>query len=79
VSSRSPELPAAFLGAPIAHRGLHDRTAGVIENSPAAFAAAIAAGYGIEMDIQRSADVEAMVFHDHELPRLTGAPGLVHD
>jgi glycerophosphoryl diester phosphodiesterase len=76
---RSPELPAAFLGAPIAHRGLHDRAAGVIENSPAAFAAAIAAGYGIEMDIQMSADGEAMVFHDHELPRLTGAPGLVHD
>ena len=55
VSSRSPELPAAFLAAPLAHRGLHDRAAGVVENSRAAFAAAIAAGYGIEMDIQRSA------------------------
>ncbi len=27
VSSRSPELPAAFLAAPLAHRGLHDRAA----------------------------------------------------
>ena len=79
MSSRSPELPAAFLAAPIAHRGLHDRAAGVVENSRAAFAAAIAAGYGIEMDIQRSADGEAMVFHDDEMPRLTGLPGLVHD
>ena len=79
MSSRSPELPAAFLAVPIAHRGLHDRAAGVVENSRAAFAAAIAAGYGIEMDIQRSADGEAVVFHDDEMPRLTGLPGLVHD
>ncbi|HET9067027.1 MAG TPA: glycerophosphodiester phosphodiesterase family protein [Amaricoccus sp.] len=79
MSSRSPELPAAFLAAPIAHRGLHDRASGVVENSRAAFAAAIAAGYGIEMDVQRSADGEAVVFHDDEMPRLTGLPGLVRD
>jgi glycerophosphoryl diester phosphodiesterase len=79
VSSRSPELPGAFLRLPLAHRGLHDRAAGVIENSRAAFAAAIAAGYGIEMDIQRAADGEAMVFHDEEMGRLTGEPGLVTD
>jgi len=79
VSSRSPDLPAAFLAAPLAHRGLHARAAGRIENSRAAFAAAIAAGYGIEMDIQASSDGEAMVFHDDEMPRLTGLPGLVRD
>jgi glycerophosphoryl diester phosphodiesterase len=79
VSSRSPELPAAFLAAPFAHRGLHDRAAGVVENSRAAAAAAIAAGYGIELDLQASADGEAMVFHDDALPRLTGEPGLVRD
>lgn len=79
MSSRSPELPRAFLGVPLAHRGLHDRAKGVAENSRGAFAAAIAAGYGIEMDIQRSADGEAMVFHDDEMPRLTGLPGLVRD
>jgi glycerophosphoryl diester phosphodiesterase len=77
VSSRSPELPAAFLGAPLAHRGLHDRAAGRIENSRAAVAAAVAAGCGIEIDVQRAADGVAMVFHDEALPRLTGAPGLL--
>jgi glycerophosphoryl diester phosphodiesterase len=79
VSSRSPELPPALLRAPIAHRGLHDPAAGIIENSRAAAGAAIAAGYGIELDIQASADVEAMVFHDDEMLRLTDAPGLVRD
>lgn len=79
MSSRSPELPAAFLGAPLAHRGLHDRAAGVIENSRAAARAAIAAGYGIELDVQLTADGEAVVFHDDEMPRLTGEPGLVRD
>ncbi|MBB5221328.1 glycerophosphoryl diester phosphodiesterase [Amaricoccus macauensis] len=77
--SRSPALPEAFLTQPLAHRGLHDRAAGVIENSRAAFRAAIAKGYGIELDVQRSRDGEAMVFHDHEMPRLTDRPGLVHD
>jgi glycerophosphoryl diester phosphodiesterase len=79
VSSRSPELPAALRSVPIAHRGLHARSRGVVENSRAAAEAAIAAGYGIELDVQRSADGEAMVFHDYELPRLTGAPGMVVD
>jgi glycerophosphoryl diester phosphodiesterase len=79
VSSRSPDLPAAFLRAPIAHRGLHHRPDGIIENSRAAAEAAIAAGYGIELDVQRSADGEAMVFHDDQMPRLTGQPGLVSD
>ncbi len=74
-----PDLPAPFLKTPFAHRGLHDRARGIIENSRAAFEAAIHAGYGIEMDIQRSADGEAMVFHDDEMPRLTGEAGLVHD
>ena len=58
-----------------AHRGLHG--AGVPENSPAAFAAAIERGMAIECDIQRSADGQAMVFHDDELDRLTGLSGPV--
>ncbi len=70
-----PALPAALLARPIAHRGLHDRAAGVIENSPAAFARAIAAGYGIELDLQLSADGVAMVFHDDTLDRLTAQSG----
>ena len=75
---RAP-LDPAFLTTPIAHRGLHDRAAGVIENSRAAVSAAVEAGYGIEIDLQLSADGEAMVFHDDELFRLTGESGPVRD
>lgn len=58
-----------------AHRGLHGP--GVPENSPSAFAAAIAKGMGIECDIQRSRDGQAMVFHDATLDRLTTEAGPV--
>lgn len=75
----SPELPGVFLARPIAHRGLHDRGAGIVENSRRAFAAAIDAGYAIEMDIQASGDGEAMVFHDDTMPRLTEAVGRIGD
>lgn len=60
---------------PIAHRGLHDAAAGTIENTPSAFLAAIDAGYGIECDLQISADGEAMVYHDDALGRLTDGAG----
>jgi glycerophosphoryl diester phosphodiesterase len=60
---------------PIAHRGLHDAAAGVIENTASAFQAAIAGGYGIECDLQISADGEAMVHHDDALGRLTEGEG----
>jgi glycerophosphoryl diester phosphodiesterase len=72
-------LPAAFLGPPIAHRGLHDRAAGVIENSLSAIEAATRAGYGVEIDLQLSADGEAMVFHDETLERMTNAAGQVRE
>lgn len=79
--SNSPDLPQAFLRQPLAHRGLHDRAAGIIENSRAAVRAAIAGGYGIEIDVQVAACGEAMVFHDATLRRLTGRIGEVarHD
>ncbi len=60
---------------PIAHRGLHDAAGGIIENTASAFTAAIAAGYGIETDLQISADGEAMVHHDDALGRLTEGSG----
>ena len=56
---------------PIAHRGLHDISAGIVENTASAFRAAIAGNYGIETDLQISADGEAMVHHDDALGRLT--------
>lgn len=66
-----------FLRLPLAHRGLHDAQADRPENSPAAFAAAIRQGYGIELDLQVSVDGQAIVFHDPELDRLTDETGLV--
>ncbi len=68
-------LPAAFLDRPITHRGLHDLDKGIAENSRDAFEAAIAAGYGIECDLQFSKDEQAMVFHDYGLQRLTDDKG----
>lgn len=62
---------------PIAHRGLHDRAAGVIENTPTSVARAMEAGYAAEIDVQISADGEAVVFHDETLDRLTEARGQV--
>jgi glycerophosphoryl diester phosphodiesterase len=72
-------LAKAFLRFPLAHRGLHDRSKGVIENSLSAFRAAIAAGYGIELDVQRSADDVPVVFHDDDMGRLTDAIGAFRD
>ena len=56
-----------------AHRGLHHE--GVPENSRAAAEGAIAAGMGIECDIQMSRDNVPLVFHDWELDRLTKERG----
>jgi glycerophosphoryl diester phosphodiesterase len=56
---------------PVAHRGLHDISAGIVENTASAFNAALAGGYAIETDVQISADGEAMVHHDGALGRLT--------
>ncbi|HEY0919414.1 glycerophosphodiester phosphodiesterase family protein [Devosia sp.] len=64
---------------PIAHRGLHDRAGGVIENSRTAFERAIARGFPIECDVQLSSDHVPVVFHDDELERLTGARGFLRD
>ncbi len=70
-------LPRSFYSQPLAHRGFHDVTQGRPENSRAAITAAIDAGYGIEIDVQLSADGVAMVFHDYRLDRLTGQTGVV--
>jgi glycerophosphoryl diester phosphodiesterase len=68
----------AFLKAqPFAHRGLHGEE--VIENSRAAFSAAIALRHGIELDVQAAQDGEPFVFHDAELERLTNERGSIAD
>jgi len=63
-----------------AHRGLHGPSVNgecVPENSPTAFAGALARGLGIECDIRRSSDGQAMVFHDPTLDRMTAETGRV--
>ena len=60
---------------PVAHRGLHDAARGIIENMPGAVQAAIAGNFAIEVDIQLTADGEAMVHHDDALGRLTEGSG----
>jgi glycerophosphoryl diester phosphodiesterase len=67
--------PGWLTARPIAHRGLHDRARGIIENMPSAIDAAIAGNFAIEVDLQPTADNEAMVHHDYELGRLTQGTG----
>ncbi|MDX2309135.1 MAG: glycerophosphodiester phosphodiesterase family protein [Hyphomicrobium sp.] len=67
----------AFLARPIAHRGLHDAAAGVVENTAPAFEAAVRASFGIECDLRPAAGATPVVFHDQTLERLTGDPRLV--
>jgi glycerophosphoryl diester phosphodiesterase len=64
-------------GRPIAHRGLHDAAAGVIENTVTAVQRAIEGNFAIEVDLQITADGEAAVFHDETLDRLTEKQGRV--
>lgn len=67
--------PAWLTARPIAHRGLHDRARGIIENMPLAIDAAVARNFAIEVDLQPSADGEAMVHHDYVLGRLAEGTG----
>ncbi len=69
--------PQWLTARPVAHRGLHDRARGIVENMPGAVKAAIAGNFSIEVDIQLSADGEAMVHHDDALGRLTEGEGLL--
>jgi glycerophosphoryl diester phosphodiesterase len=71
-------LPEGLTGRPIAHRGLW-RPGSRPENSLAAFEAACAGGYGVELDARLTADGEAVVFHDDSLERLTAESGLVEE
>ena len=65
-----PTLDRSLFLRPIAHRGLHDAAAGIIENTGPAFEAAIRHGYGIECDLRPLADGTPIVFHDETLTRL---------
>lgn len=74
---REQESKIAELTArPFAHRGLHYE-GGPLENTIAAFEAAIEAGLGIELDVQLTAEAGAVVFHDSTLDRLAQGSGPV--
>ncbi|MEZ5811476.1 MAG: glycerophosphodiester phosphodiesterase family protein [Rhizobiaceae bacterium] len=64
---------------PIAHRGLHDGNRQCWENTATAFERAIAGGFSIECDVVLTADRVPVVFHDHDLQRLTGRQGRTAD
>ena len=68
---------AALRGWSYAHRGLHSK--GVPENSLAAFRAAVAQGYGAELDVHLLKDGGLAVIHDSKLLRTTGKEGKVED
>lgn len=55
----------------IAHRGLFHHSSPP-ENSLTAFRRAVEAGYGIELDVQLTADRKLVVFHDESLNRMCG-------
>lgn len=79
MSGAAPRAAGFLTARPIAHRGLHDFSKRVVENTASAFAAAIAKGYAIECDLQLTKDGEAVVFHDDHVERLTEGKGLVKD
>lgn len=62
-----------------AHRGLHDQSIGIPENSMAAFRSAIEHGFGVELDVHLLADGALAVFHDSDLKRVTGREGVLED
>lgn len=76
---RRRALRAEFANRNYAHRGLFTTDQAVPENSLPAFAAAVTAGYGIELDVQLSSDRQVLVFHDDTLDRMTGTHGWVRD
>lgn len=62
----------------IAHRGLFDNNSSLPENSVASFRLAVENGYGIELDVQLTADKKLVVFHDENLKRMCGIDKILH-
>ncbi|HTH29620.1 MAG TPA: glycerophosphodiester phosphodiesterase family protein [Sphingobium sp.] len=73
----APRARRWLTGQSYAHRGLHG--AGAPENSLAAFARAVQAGFGMECDVRAASDGVPHVFHDDRLERLTDGHGRFAD
>ena len=64
----------------VAHRGAHDYSLGLQENTDAAFERALHLGcYGIELDVRATADGVLIVNHDPTLKRLWGHNLAIHN
>lgn len=75
----SEEKKDAFMGANIAHRGLHKADKSIPENSLAAFRAAVDGGYGVELDVHITKDGHLVVFHDDDTRRMCGVNASVEE
>lgn len=62
-----------------AHRGLHDVSRGIPENSLTAFRAAVEHGFGAELDVHLMADGRLAVVHDSDLTRVCGQSACIED
>ena len=60
IAPRLCERPERMPKVYYAHRGLYDNISDAPENSLAAFQKAVDAGYGIELDVQMTADAEVL-------------------
>lgn len=63
----------------IAHRGLHDKSKGIPENSLPAFEEAVKNGLTSELDVRLTKDGKIVVFHDKSLKRMCGVDANVSD
>ena len=72
-SLKKHPLEVKFYHRNFAHRGLFDNRSRC-ENSLSAFRAAVEHGYGIELDLQMTADGRIVVFHDEDLMRMCASP-----
>ena len=68
-----------LVGKQYAHRGLHDGNHTVFENSLLAFEHAVNAGFGIELDVQLTADQRLIVHHDSDTRRVCGVAALIRN
>ena len=55
-----------------AHRGYYEKDQSIPENSLPAFQRAVSKGFGVELDLQLTADGQVVVFHDDTLKRMCG-------
>ena len=77
-TGRKKTMYSRFKDYYIAHRGLFDNPE-TPENSLSAFSKAVKNGYGIELDVQLTADNKIVVFHDETLQRMCGNPKTLRD